>query len=423
MALTDTAIRNAKPKDKSYKLADSQGLYLLVNPKGSKLWRIKYRMNGVERKLALGAYPDITLAGARTARDVARKQMADAVDPNAAKRQARIDASVRAANGFEVVANELIEKKSREGRAAATIKKQRWLLQLLGQDFRKRPVADVTPQELLYELKKQERRGRLETARQVRAFAGQVFRYAAATARAERDPAQLLVGALISPTITHFAAITDAKEFGALLRAIDGYEGDPAVEHAMRLTPHVFQRPGEIRQMEWPEVIFEKAVWIIPTSRMKTREPHTVPLSRQALAILREMRSLSGSGRYVFPSVRTKAKPISDNTVNAGLRRTGYSKHQMTAHGFRTSASSLLNESGRWNPDAIERALAHMVPGTIRRVYNQSAYWAERVEMAQWWSDYLDELKETANTEPRMQSYLNCAEGNFLDEGLLTHEW
>jgi integrase len=397
MALTDTAVRNAKPRDKAYKLADAQGLYLLVNPKGSKLWRIKYRMNGVERKLALGGYPDITLAGARTARDAARKQMAKAVDPNTVKRQARIDASIRAANSFEVVANELIEKKHREGRAAATIKKQRWLLQLLGQDFRKRPVADVTPQELLHELRKHERRGRLDTTKQLRAFAGQVFRYAAATARAERDPAQLLKGALTSPTVTHFAAITDATEFGALLRAIDDYHGDPAVMHALKLTPHVFQRPGEIRQIEWPEVDFEKAVWIIPTTRMKTREPHTVPLSRQAVAILREMRSLSGSGRYVFPSVRTRAKPISDNTVNAGLRRMGYSKKQMTAHGFRTSASSLLNESGKWNPDAIERALAHMVPGIIRRIYNQSAYWAERVEMAQWWSDYIDGLRDGGN--------------------------
>ena len=393
MALTDTAIRNAKPKDKPYKVADSHGLYLLVNPKGSKLWRIKYRMNGVERKLAVGAYPQITLAEARTARDAARKHLAHAVDPSAAKRQARIEASMRACNSFSAVAEELIEKKGREGRAATTLKKQRWLLKLLGSDLGKRPVADITPQELLHELKKQERRGRLETAKQLRSFAGQVFRYAAATARADRDPAQLLQGALTSPTVKHFAAITDPVEFGALLRAIDDYRGDPSVLYALRLTPHVFQRPGEIRQMEWAEINFEKAVWMIPMTRMKMREPHTVPLSRQAVAILDEIRSLSGSGSYVFPSVRTKARPISDNTVNAALRRMGYSTEQMTAHGFRTSASSLLNESGKWNPDAIERALAHMVPGIIRRIYNQSPYWAERVEMAQWWSDYLECLR------------------------------
>jgi len=397
MALTDTAIRNAKPKDKPYKVADAHGLYLLVNPTGSKLWRIKYRLEGAERKLALGAYPEITLAEARAARDAARKQLAHSIDPNAAKRQARIEASIRAGNTFAGVAEELIEKKGREGRAATTLEKQRWLLKLLGVDFGKRPVADITPQELLHELKKHERRGRLETAKQLRAFAGQVFRYAAATARAERDPAQLLQGALISPTVKHFAAITDTAQFGALLRAIDDYQGDPAVMYALKLTPHVFQRPGEIRQMEWAEVDFNKAVWTIPEAKMKMRQPHVVPLSKQALALLREMRGLSGAGRYVFPSVRTKARPISDNTVNAALRRMGYSKDQMTAHGFRTSASSLLNESGKWNPDAIERALAHMVPGIIRRIYNQSAYWAERVEMAQWWSDYLDELRRGGN--------------------------
>ncbi|WP_298281615.1 integrase arm-type DNA-binding domain-containing protein [Acidocella sp.] len=397
MALTDTAIRNAKPKDKPYKVADAQGLYLLVNPTGSKLWRIKYRIDGAERKLALGAYPEITLAEARAARDAARKQLAHSIDPNAAKRQARIEASIRAGNTFNGVAEELIEKKGREGRATATLEKQRWLLKLLGADFGKRPVADITPQELLHELKKHERRGRLETAKQLRAFAGQVFRYAAATARAERDPAQLLQGALISPTVKHFAAITDTAQFGALLRAIDDYQGDPSVMYALKLTPHVFQRPGEIRQMEWAEVDFDKAVWTIPEIKMKMRQPHAVPLSQQALVILREMRGLSGAGRYVFPSVRTKARPISDNTVNAALRRMGYSKDQMTAHGFRTSASSLLNESGKWNPDAIERALAHMVPGIIRRIYNQSAYWAERVEMAQWWSNYLDELRTGGN--------------------------
>ena len=337
MALTDTAVRTAKPKEKPYKVADAQGLYLLVNPKGSKLWRVKYRMNGVERKLSLGSYPEITLAEARAARDAARKQLAHAVDPNIAKRQARIEASVRASNSFASVAEDLIEKKGKEGLAQATLEKQRWLLKLLGADFGKRPVADITPQELLHELKKHERRGRLETTKQLRSFASRVFRFAAATARAERDPAQLLMGALISPTVKHFAAITDPIEFGALLRAIEDYQGDPSVMYALKLTPHVFQRPGEIRQMEWAEVNFDKAVWIIPEGKMKMRQPHSVPLSKQALAILTEMKGLSGSGRYVFPSVRTRARPISDNTVNAALRRMGYSKEQMTAHGFRTS--------------------------------------------------------------------------------------
>lgn len=397
MVLTDTAIRNAKPADKPYKVTDSQGLYLLVNPRGSKLWRIKYRIDGVERKLSLGAYPEITLAEARAARDAARRQLAHAIDPNVAKRQARIEASIRASNSFASVAEELIEKKAREGLAEPTLEKMRWFVKLMGADFGKRPVTDITPQELLHELQKHERRGRLETANLLRAFASRVFRFAVATARAERDPAQLLIGALTTPRVKHFAAIIDPNEFGALLRAIEDYQGDPAVMYALKLTPHVFQRPGELRQMEWAEVNFDKAVWTIPVTKMKMRQPHSVPLSRQALAILQAMRSLSGSGRYVFPSIRTRARPISENTINAALRRMGYSKEQMTAHGFRTSASSLLNESGKWNPDAIERALAHMVAGSVRRIYNQSAYWAERVEMAQWWSDYMDELRRGGN--------------------------
>lgn len=397
MALTDTAIRNAKPKEKPYKVADSQGLYLLVNPRGSKLWRVKYRMNGAERKLALGAYPEITLAEARAARDAARRQLAHSVDPNVAKRQARIEASMRAGNSFASVAEELIAKREQEGVSPRTLEKYSWLLKLLGPEFGRRPVAEITPAELLHELKHHERRGRLETAKRMRSFASRVFRYAAATTRAERDPAQLLLGALIQPRVKHFAAITEPTEFGALLRAIEDYSGDPAVMHALKLTPHLFQRPGELRQMEWAEINFDKAVWTLPSDKMKMRQPHAVPLSRQALAILKSMQGLTGKGKYVFPSVRTRARPISENTVTAALRRMGYTKEQMTTHGFRTSASSLLNESGKWNPDAIERALAHMVSGEIRRIYNQSAYWAERVAMAQWWSDYLDELREGGN--------------------------
>lgn len=397
MALTDTAVRKAKSKEKPYKVTDSLGLYLVVNPQGSKLWRLKYRMEGVERKLSIGAYPQVTLAEARAARDAARKQIAFDVDPNAAKRQAQFEASIRAGNSFAKIAEELIAKHAKEGRAEATLDKQRWLLKKLGPDFGKRPVADIMPQELLHELRKHERRGRLEATKQLRSFASRVFRYAAATARAERDPAQLLIGALVTPKVKHFAAITDPIEFGGLLRAIEDYQGDPTVLYALKLTPHLFQRPGEMRQMEWAEIDFKKAVWTIPAGKMKMREPHAVPLSRQSLEILSTMRGLSGPGRYVFPSVRSRTRPISENTVNAALRRLGYTKDQMTAHGFRTSASSLLNESGKWNPDAIERALAHMVAGSIRRIYNQSAYWQERVEMAQWWSDNLDQLRKVGS--------------------------
>lgn len=401
MALTDTAIKKAKPREKPYKVADSLGLYLLVNPGGSKLWRVKYRINSVERKLVLGSYPDVTLAAARAARDAARSHVAQDVDPNVVKRQAKIEARIRLGNTFATVAEELIAKREQEGVSPRTIEKYEWLLKLLGPEFGKRPVAEITPAELLHELKYHERRGRLETVKRMRSFASRVFRYAAATARANSDPAHMLHGALIQPRAKHFAAITDPFEFGGLLRAIESYEGDPAVMCALKLTPLLFQRPGELRHMEWSEVDFEKAIWVLPANKMKMRQPHAVPLSKQALAILQRVYGLTGNGKYVFPSVRSRARPISENTVTAALRRMGFSGDKMTAHGFRTSASSLLNESGKWNPDAIERALAHMVAGEVRRIYNQSSYWPERVEMAQWWSDYLDELRKGAESDDR----------------------
>ena len=420
MALTDAAIRNAKPRQKPYKVSDSKGLYLQVNPQGSKLWRLKYRIHGKERKLALGAYPEVSLAEAREARDAARKQLAQSIDPSSVKREARIEASLRARNSFAHVADDLIQKKTREGLAAPTLKKMHWFVKLLGPEFGRRPIAEITPHEILHELRKHERRGRLETANLLRSFVSRVFRYGVATARADRDPAHLLIGALTIPKVKHFAAITDPVAFGGLLRAIDDYQGDPAVITALRLIPHLFQRPGEMRQMEWSEIDFDKAVWTIPEAKMKMRQPHAVPLSRQALAILADMRMLSGSGQYVFPSVRTRSRPISDNTLNASLRRMGIPKDQMTAHGFRTSASSLLNESGYWNPDAIERALAHAVGGTVRRIYNQSAYWAERVEMAQWWSDYLDDLREGGNRcpSPRPQHRPGYGTGRSMHIGV-----
>ena len=259
MALTDTAVRKAKPAAKPYKVADLLGLYLLVNPGGGKLWRVKYRMNGVERKLALGSYPEITLAEARAARDAARKQVFQLIDPNAAKRQARIEATIQANNTFASVAEELLAKREMEGLSPRTMEKYVWLIKLLSPDFARRPVSEITPAELLHELKHHERRGRFETAKRLRSMASRVFRYAAATARTDRDPAQMLLGALIKPRPKHFAAITDPDEFGGLLRAIEEYQGDPATMAAFRLTPHLFQRPGELRQMEWTELNFAKA--------------------------------------------------------------------------------------------------------------------------------------------------------------------
>jgi integrase len=265
---------------------------------------------------------------------------------------------------------------------------------LLKPSIGKCPIADITPQELLAALKKIETAGHKETARRLRSFASRVFRYAVATGRASNDPAQPLRGALVAPIAKHYSAITDETELGKLLRAMEGYNGEPVTLAALRLTPHVFQRPGEIRQMQWSEVNFDDGVWTIPAARMKQRKPHSVPLSAQSLKILREIEEITGRGPYVFPSLRSHERPMSENTVNGALRRLGYSGSEMTAHGFRSTASSLLNECGRWNPDAIERALSHAESNQVRAAYHRSAYWDERVSMAQWWSDYLDRLRE-----------------------------
>lgn len=400
MALSDTAIYKAKPGTKERKLADGKGLYLLLKPNGSKLWRLKYRFAGKERKLAIGQYPEVGVKDARTKAEEARKLIAAGYDPGVAKKEAALAASISAANTFKAVADEFIQKLEREGRAEATLIKARWLLKLLEPAIGRRPVAEITPHELLAVLKKVERKDLLETGRRLRSFASRVFRYAVATARADRDPAQLLIGALTTPTVTHHAAITDPKRLGELLRAIEGYSGEPTTQIALRLTPHVFQRPGEVRQAEWTEIDFGKAVWTIPAKRMKMRADHHVPLSRQALALLHEIQAITGDRRYVFPSVRSASRPMSENSINAALRRMDFSGKEMTAHGFRTTASSLLNESDKWNPDAIERALAHKDGNVVRGYYNRSPYWDERVRMAQWWSDHLDTLRDGAEIVP-----------------------
>jgi integrase len=394
MALSDTTVRLAKPGETDRKLADEKGLYLLVTAGGSKLWRLKYRLHGKEKKLALGAYPDVGLRDARAKRDEARKAMQAGSDPAVAKREARIAKRVSAANTFEAIAEEYIAKLEAEGRAVVTIGKTRWLLAKLRPALGTRPISEVSPHELLAVLKASERAGQRETARRLRSFASRVFRYAVATARATVDPAQPLQGALVAPTPKHHAAITDPVLFGGLLRAIEGYTGQPVTQLALRFTAHVFQRPGEVRQAEWSEIDFEKAVWIIPASRMKQRQPHRVPLSRQALSILREAQALNDSGPYVFPKLGSPLKPMCENAINGALRRLGYGPADMTAHGFRSTASSLLNESGKWSPDAIERALSHADANQVRAAYHRGVHWSERVEMAQWWSDHLEMLRD-----------------------------
>jgi integrase len=393
MALSDVAIRAAKPGAKPIKLSDERGLFLLVQPSGGKLWRLKYRIAGKEKKLSLGRYPDVALKEARERAAEARKLLATGTDPSEKRRIDRLDATLRAANTFKAVADEYISKSEKEGRAAVTVGKARWLLSLLEPTLGSRPVDEISPIELLAALKKVEVRGHLETARRMRSFASRVFRYAVATARASNDPAAALRGALVAPVVTHRAAILDTRDVGALLRAIDGYDGQPMTQLALRLAPHVFVRPGELRQAEWAEIDLEAEVWKIAASKMKMRQPHVVPLSRQACEILSAAQALTGRHRYVFASLYPGNRPMSENTINAALRRLGYAGNEMTGHGFRATASSLLNESGKWNPDAIERALSHKERNGVRAAYHRGTHWAERVEMAQWWSDYLDILK------------------------------
>ncbi|MCP4303644.1 MAG: integrase arm-type DNA-binding domain-containing protein [bacterium] len=400
MALTDIAIRNAKPRDKGYKLADGGGLYLLVTPSGGRLWRVKYRVHGREKKLALGRYPDLSLSAARKLRDAAREAVAAGDDPAVSKRRQRIAAKVAVGTTFGDVALEYIEKCEREGRSPATVAKLRWSREWLLAGIGSRPIDQIEPHEVLAVLKRQETAGKLETAKRTRAFASRVFRYAVATARAKSDPASLLLGAVAAPKAKHMAAIVDAKRAGELLRAIDGYQGQPSTRFALELLPHVFVRPGELRQAEWTEVDFDAAVWRVPATRMKKRREHVVPLSGQSIAILERAQTITGTGRLTFPAIGNRERPLSENTITQALRRMGFAADEMTAHGFRAMASTLLNESGRWSPDAIERALAHKDGDQVRGAYHRGAHWNERVAMAQWWSDHLDSLRNGGQVVP-----------------------
>jgi integrase len=397
--LSDARVRNAKSGARPIKLSDAGGLHLMVQPHGSKLWRMAYRFDGKQRTLALGVYPIVTLQDARQQRDGAKRLLAKGIDPSA---QRRLDKQTAATgNTFKSVAEELLEKLEKEGRAPRTLGKLRWLLSFTYPSIGERRVAEITAPELLSVLRKVEARGRYETARRLRSTCGMVFRYAIATGRAERDPSADLRGALTAPKVSHRSAIVDPMGIGALLRAIDDFDGQPTTRIALRLAPLVFVRPGELRHAEWVEIDFAAAEWRISAPKMKMRRPHRVPLSRQALAIIRELQKVSGDGRWLFPSVRSVLRPISENTLNAALRRLGYSTEQMTTHGFRTMASTRLNEIGRWNPDAIERQLAHQEADDVRRAYIHAAeYWSERVKMMQAWADYLDELREGGKVLP-----------------------
>ena len=391
----DVAFRSAKPREKPFKLSDGGGLFLLVQPNATKLWRLAYRFDGKQKLLALGVYPVISLIDARIKRDAAKKLLSDGIDPSIERKIERRTAQMSRRNTFKAVAEELMAKFVAEKDAPATLKKKQWLLDFAVAGFGNRPVADIKAPEILEALRKIEKRGRHETATRVRSTVGAVFRYAIATGRAERDPSADLRGALITPTVTHRATIVDPNAIGALLRAIDGFEGQPTTRYALQLAPLVFVRPGELRKAEWVEFNCDDAEWRIPAAKMKMRRPHRVPLAPQSIAILAELREITGGSKYLFPSVRSWHRPISENTLNAALRRLGYDKTELTVHGLRSTASSLLNESGKWNADAIERQLAHQEQDEVRAAYTHAAeFWQERVRMMKWWASNLDELRD-----------------------------
>jgi len=397
MALTDVAIRNAKPAAKPYKLADSGGLFLFVTPAGGKLWRVKFRVAGKEKLLALGGWPDVGLSAARKERDKAREALATGADPAREKQLAKHRALASAGNTFGEIAREFIDKRRREGLSSSTADKSVYYISRMGAAFARLPIADITAPDLLAVMRRIEGTGNYETAKRVLQLAGRVFRYAVATARLQSDPTRDLRGALTAPQPKHYGAIIEPKRAGELLRAIEGYEGMGVTKLALQLSPHVFVRPGELRHAEWSDIDLDAALWIIPADKMKMRKAHQVPLSRQSIDLFRQLHAITGPAGYIFPSIRTRTRPMSENTVNAGLRRLGFTGDEMTAHGFRAMASTLLNESGKWHPDAIERALAHGDGDKVRAAYHRGAHWDERVNMAQWWSDYLDQLRKGAD--------------------------
>ncbi len=401
--LSDAKLRTLKPREKLYRVADAGGLCVEVTPQGSKLWRLRYRIHGRPKMISLGAYPETGLAAARAARDAAKALVRDQVDPSAVRRERRLAAAEASLNTFEAVASEWLEKQ-RHGMAAATYRKAQWMLGLAHSQLGRLPLREITPQKALACLRSIEAVDqRHETAHRVKGRISQVFRYAIACGKADADPTASLKGALSPVVSTPRAAVTDPARIGALLRAIDGYNGSPLTRLALQLAPMVFVRPGELRGARWEEFDLEAGEWRIPGQRMKMREEHLVPLSVQAVAVLRDLHQLSGHRTLVFPGMASPKRPMSENTVNSALRRMGFEKDEMSGHGFRALASTRLNEMG-WSPDVIERQLAHVERNKVRAAYNRAQHLAERRKMMQAWSDYLMSLKSPGSTVTPIRS-------------------
>ncbi len=396
MPLTDTAIHKTKPKEKTYKLYDERGLYLEVSPSGGKWWRLKYRFNGKEKRLSLGVYSDVSLKDARDRRDDARKLIANGIDPSENRKAQKI--ANGGGNCFEVGAREWYAKRSPNWSADHGGRIIRRLERDVFPWIGDKSISNVTAPILLAVIQRIEKRGALETAHRALGNCGQVFRYAVATGRAERDPSGDLRGALSPAKGEHFAAVTEPKQVAEILRAIDGYEGSLIVGCALRLAPLVFVRPGELRKAEWVDIDFEKSDWRYIVTKTSTQ--HIVPLSRQAVEILEEIQPLTGNGRYVFPGARSKDRPMSDNAILAAMRRMGIGKEEMSGHGFRAMARTILDEVLGVRPDFIEHQLAHAVRDPNGRAYNRTAHLPERKKMMQQWANYLDKLKAGAEVIP-----------------------
>lgn len=396
MPLSDIKIKHAKPRDKPYRMADGRGLYLEIAPAGGKWWRIKYRFNGKEKRVSLGVYPDVTLADARLRCDEARKLLANEIDPSEHRKQKKSMKAERESNSFEAVAREWFTKFSRTWEPSHASKIIRRLERDLFPWLGGRPIAEITAPDLLAALRRIEERGAIETAHRAKQNAGQVFRYAVATGRAVRDPSVDLKGALAPWKAKHYPAITDPREIGPLLLAVAAFSGTFPVKCALALSPMLMVRPGELRKAEWSEFDLDAATWNLPAERMKGRIPHLVPLPTQAVAILRDLHPLTCRGRFLFPGVRDQDHPISENTINVALRRMGYPKEVMTAHGFRAMARTVLDEILGFRPDWIEHQLSHAVRDPNGRAYNRTKHISERAQMLQAWADYLEKLKEAS---------------------------
>lgn len=394
MRLTDVICRQTKPGPIRKKLSDGGGLQLWVQPNGTRFWHLAYRYAGKQKMLSLGPYPAVTLAEAREQRNDAQKLLRRGTDPAAERRQ-KIEEANLPGQTFKEVAIEFVEKHRREGRAGATLVKKEWLLDFAYPALGAKRVCDIRPIDVLKVLQEPESRGCYETARRLRSTIGAVCRYAIATARAENDPTAALRDALTTPTVTPRAAITEPRKFGGLLRAIDGFQGEPTTMAGLKLMALLFPRPGELRTAEWTEFDLDADVWTIPSAKTKMRREHKIYLAPQAKKVLEDLQIVTGHCRLVFPGLVKLDKPISENTLNLALRRMGFSQDEMTSHGFRASASTLLNESGKWSSDAIERQLAHIENNDVRRAYARGLHWDERVKMMTWWASYLDKLKGT----------------------------